>query len=74
MSEMSRVFEVHRQDDGTFTVHLPHQCDGWDIAGESFGSGHGIGVPQATAVEGLREFLADGQRALEALEKGETYE
>lgn len=60
--------------DGTFTVSLPHQCDQWDIAGEFFGHSDGIGVPQPEAVAALREFLADGAHALEALEKGETYE
>jgi hypothetical protein len=45
------------------------QCEAWDIAGE----GSFEGVPLQDAISELEGFLADGQRALSALKRGERY-
>lgn len=51
---------------GSWAVFLPHQCDAWDIAGETDGA-HMDGVPHAEAVAALELFIAEAQQALEAL-------
>lgn len=45
-------------------VKLPHQCDSWDIAGESM-----AGVPLAEAVAELERFIAEAQVALAELRR-----
>jgi hypothetical protein len=56
--------------DGSWQVHLPHQCGTWDIAGEGdFWSG----VPHAEAVADLERFIAEAQAALEALRAEQPY-
>lgn len=43
-------------------VHLPLQCDAWDIAGDGY-----EGVPHADAVAALERFVTEAQDALAAL-------
>lgn len=53
---------------GEWCVFLPHQCDAWDIAGETGTAGSSIdGESHEDAVAALEAFLAEGQAALEAL-------
>jgi hypothetical protein len=58
------VFEVKRDPEGDdqWHVRLPHQCDYWDVVGESYGS-----APHAQAVAELEQFIARAQGALEVL-------
>lgn len=52
-------------------VHLPHQCDTWDIAGE--GSPYDYGVPHDEAITELERFINEAQAALDALRRQEPY-
>lgn len=61
----NRRFQAAARD-GSWCVFLPHQCDAWDIAGETDGA-HMDGVPHAEAVAALELFIAEAQQALEAL-------
>lgn len=61
-------FKVIKLADGTWRVFLPHQCDHWDIAGESHGVGWpGDGVNHAEAMNALRKFLEEGFATLDDL-------
>ncbi len=72
MADDVTIFNVARDDSGRWGVYLDHQCDEWDIAGEtSVGATTGIAHEKATAR--LEAFLADGQRALAALRAGRPY-
>lgn len=67
-------FRVKRvPDTGDWSVHLPHQCDAWDIAGEADNWDVLRGVSRESAVQELESFLADGAEALAALKRGEEY-
>ena len=61
-------FRVQRQGDDSWRVHLPHQCDSWDIAGDEY-----LGVPRDQAAQELAAFLTDGLRALVLLQAGREY-
>jgi hypothetical protein len=56
--------------DGAWLVHLYHQCDEWDIAGEGYS---GDGVSHAVAVANTEAFVAEAQRALAALRERQPY-
>lgn len=56
-------------DETGWSVALPHQCDGWDIAGE----GYHPEADHAVAVAELERFLAEGQAALDALRARRTF-
>lgn len=64
----SEVLDPPKIETDKWLVNLPHQCDNWDIAGYD-----SDGVSQERAIEALESFVADAQRALEALRKGEEY-
>jgi hypothetical protein len=66
-------FRVEIDQEGGWAVSLPHQCDRWDIAGESDPFFVG-GVPHAEAVAELRQFVAEANAALTALYAEQTYE
>lgn len=57
----------YREVGSGWRVRLPHQCDSWDIAGESQ-----AGVPHAEAVAALERFIAEAQIALTELRKAAT--
>ena len=47
---------------GNWHVYLPHQCDEWDIAGES-----NDGVTHEEAINKLTAFIAEATEALSSL-------
>jgi hypothetical protein len=53
------------EHEGGYTVFLPHQCESWAIS-EPYEY-----VDKEQAAVELEDFLAEGQRALEALRRGE---
>lgn len=57
----------YAQDVTGWRVYLPHQCDAWDITGESF-----AGAPLVDAVADLERFIAEAQIALAQLRKAAT--
>jgi hypothetical protein len=54
-------------DPGTWVVHLPHQCENWDIAGEQLSHNSFEGVEHDEAVKMLEAFIAEANVALAAL-------
>jgi len=58
---------VDRDVDGLWRVYLPHSCDEWIISGFNYN-----GVPLDEAIRQLKEFLEEGEAALELLYRGET--
>lgn len=50
-------------------VHLPHQCDSWDIAG-----GYSEPVDHTAAVALLASFIAEASSALAALLDGREFD
>lgn len=64
-------FRVKKAEGGGFNVFLPHQCDHWEITGDE---NYGVkGSSKTLAVKELTEFLAEGQRALEALRRDQEF-
>ncbi len=64
------VFSVLPTKGDNWAVCLPHQCQTWDIAGEG---DYPSGVPHAEALAELDAFIADAQRAREALATRQAY-
>lgn len=62
-------FRVRREEDGGFSVSLPHQCDGWVIAGESCCSG----VSVTEALSALTDFIDEAESARAALVAGQEF-
>jgi hypothetical protein len=59
----------YEDDEAGWSVGLPHQCDGWDIAGEE---SHPEPDHAKTVAE-LERFIAEAQAALDALRAGRTF-
>lgn len=64
-------FTVRKDDDGKFMVYLPHQCDHWDITGDSNYSQEG--ADQLAAMGEFAKFLDEAREAFEALSRGEEF-
>lgn len=58
--EVERDWELEQSD--RWRVTLPHQCDAWGIAGDSYSW-----VPHADAVALMEQFITEAKAALEAL-------
>ena len=56
-----------------FTVWLPHQCDKWEIAGDSESGRAEWWVTQSEALAELDRFIDEATEAREALAKGAEY-
>ncbi len=55
-----------------WSVSLPHQCDRWDIAGDS-SSYSATGLTQDEAIIELMAFILEAQEALAALREGRGF-
>lgn len=61
--------ELQAEEPAGWAVYLPHQCSSWNIAAGDYDGG----VPHADAVAELERFIAEAQRALAALRRGESF-
>jgi hypothetical protein len=69
VSKDGRATSVRRKlDPPHWQVHLPHQCDNWEIIGGDYS-----GASQAEAVAELERFIAEAQQALVALREGREF-
>jgi hypothetical protein len=64
-------FRVKREKNGELSASLPHQCDRWEITGDT--NLYKRGEPHEKAVREFAAFLAEAREAFEALSRNEEY-